>query len=110
MPGEKRALPEGARACLDARALAAILLKYEKGEIFPRIDTLERMCRLYETSVEYVLYGNDKMAFFEQRSSSLTVLFLLSYTRKKVAYDRESGRIDILIKSSDTKFRCWSIT
>ena len=53
------------------------------------------MCRLYETSVEYVLYGNDRMAFFERRSSSLTALFMPLYA-KRVAYDRESGSIDIL--------------
>ena len=33
------------------------IIKYEKGEVFPRINVLEKMCKIYGTTIEYILYG-----------------------------------------------------
>ena len=71
------------------------LIKYEKGEVFPRIDLLEKMCKLYGTTVDYVLYGESKLAPFEDRTSSLVTFFMLLYGNK-IRFDREDGRIEIL--------------
>lgn len=71
------------------------LIKYEKGEVFPRIDLLEKMCKLYGTTVDYVLYGENKFTPFEDRASSLVTFFMLLYG-KKIRFDRESGKIEIL--------------
>ena len=70
------------------------LIKYEKGEVFPRIDLLEKMCKLYGTTVDYVLYGENKLTPFEDRASSLVTFFMLLYG-KKIRFDRESGKIEI---------------
>lgn len=71
------------------------LIKYEKGDVFPRIDLLEKMCKLYGTTVDYVLYGESKFAPFEDRPSSLVTFFMLLYSNK-IRYDRENGKIEIL--------------
>ncbi len=71
------------------------LIKYEKGEVFPRIDLLEKMCKLYGTTVDYVLYGESEFTPFEDRTSSLVTLFMLLYG-KKIRFDRENEKIEIL--------------
>ena len=58
------------------------IIKYEKGEVFPRINTLERMCKIYGTTIEYILYGKYKLAQFEERSNSLTTIFMLLHSNK----------------------------
>jgi len=58
------------------------LIKYEKGEVYPRIDLLEKMCREYETTIDYILYGDKQIISTEKRNDSLTVLFMLLYSEK----------------------------
>lgn len=70
------------------------LIKYEKGEVFPRIDLLEKMCKLYGVTVDYVLYGESEFAPFEDRASSLVTLFMLLYSNK-IRFDRKNGKIEI---------------
>ena len=71
------------------------LIKYKKGEVFPRIDVLEKMCKLYGTTIDYVLYGNDKLGPFENKSNSLVTLFMLLYSGK-MKFDGEGGTIKIV--------------
>ena len=71
------------------------LIKYEKGEIFPRIDTLEKMCKIYGTTINYILYGEDKIAPFEDRSNSLITLFMLLHANK-ITFNRKEGTLEII--------------
>ena len=68
------------------------LIKYEKGDVYPRIDLLKRMCELYGVSVDYILYGDERMNIDEDKKSSLLVLYLMMYSEKLV-FDEEKQAI-----------------
>lgn len=70
------------------------LIKYERGEVYPRIDLLEKMCSLYETTLDYVLYGDDEFKKYDNKESSLIVLFFLLYSGK-ISYDPKTTTITI---------------
>ena len=70
------------------------LIKYEKGEVFPRINILEKMCKIYGTTIDYILYGKQKLAQFEDRSSSLVTIFMLLYLNK-ITLDTDSDNLKI---------------
>lgn len=70
------------------------IIKYEKGEVFPRINVLEKMCKVYKTTIDYVLYGKEKMVHSEERSSSLVTIFFLLYLNK-LSFDKETSALKI---------------
>lgn len=70
------------------------IIKYEKGEVFPRINVLEKMCKIYKTTIDYVLYGKKKIAYFEERSSSLVTIFFLLYLNK-LSLNKETSTLKI---------------
>jgi len=70
------------------------IIKYEKGEIFPRINILEKMCKIYGTTLEYILYGKHHMMQFEERSNTLVTIFMLLYTNK-LLLDKKNNTLKI---------------
>lgn len=58
------------------------LIKYEKGEVFPRIDILEDLCSIYKCSINYVLYGSDDANVLVSKNDYLITLWYLLATRK----------------------------
>ena len=58
------------------------LIKYEKGEVFPRIDILEDLCSIYGCSISYVLYGSDDANVLVSKNDYLITLWYLLATNK----------------------------
>ncbi len=58
------------------------LIKYEKGDVFPRIDILEDLCSMYKCSMNYVLYGSDEANVLVSKNDYLTTLWFLMATNK----------------------------
>lgn len=55
------------------------LIKYEKGEIYPQIDTLEELCQIYKTDINYIMYGSEHLNIAISKSDILiTIWYLLT--------------------------------
>ncbi len=62
------------------------LIKYEKGEIFPRIDILDDLCAMYKCNINYILYGSkDGNILVSKNDYLITLWFLLAMN--KVEFD-----------------------
>lgn len=71
------------------------LIKYEKGEVFPKINVLEELCNMYNVQINYILYGNDNDLNLNIDNKDLyTTLFFLIYS-KKMNYNPQRGCLDI---------------
>ena len=68
------------------------LIKYEKGEVFPRIDILEDLCSIYRCSINYVLYGSDDANVLVSKNDYLITLWYLLATNK-LEFDGNSLKI-----------------
>ena len=58
------------------------LIKYEKGEIFPRIDVLENLCNIYKCSINYVMYGSENTNIILDKNDYLITIWYLLTTNK----------------------------
>lgn len=58
------------------------LIKYESGEVFPRIDLLDKMCKKYNVTVDYILYGSSELSKTNDLEGQLVSLFMLMYNGK----------------------------
>jgi len=70
------------------------LVKYEKGEVFPRIDLLEKMCKKYSVTIDYILYGTSDLAKTTDLSGHLVSLFMLLHSGK-LAFDEKNRVLEI---------------
>lgn len=70
------------------------LIKYEKGEVFPRIDLLEKMCRKYNVTVEYIMYGASELPAMNEASGHLVSLFFLLHSGQ-LAYSGPTKHLEI---------------
>lgn len=53
------------------------LIKYEKGEIYPQIDTLEELCQIYKTDINYIMYGSENLNIAINKSDILITIWFL---------------------------------
>ncbi len=53
------------------------LIKYEKGQICPQIDTLEELCQIYKTDVNYIMYGSENLNIAINKSDMLITIWYL---------------------------------
>lgn len=58
------------------------LIKYENGEVFPRIDLLDKMCKKYNVTVDYILYGSSELSKTNDLEGQLVSLFMLMHSGK----------------------------
>lgn len=58
------------------------LIKYESGEVFPRVDMLDKMCRKYNVTVDYILYGSSELSKTSDLEGELVTLFMLMHNGK----------------------------
>ena len=58
------------------------LIKYEKGEVFPRIDVLEDLCNIYKCSINYVMYGSENTNIILNKNDYLITIWYLLVTNK----------------------------
>lgn len=65
------------------------IIKYEKGEFMPKIDTLDKMCACYHVSVSWVLYGDDDYSSITREANYLYLLFSLMHSGKMVPFNNE---------------------
>ena len=73
------------------------LIKYEKGEVFPRIDLLEKMCKKYNVTIDYIMYGSSELPRINETSGHLVSLFFLLYGRK-LKYNESRSSLEITDK------------
>ena len=60
------------------------IIKYEKGNVIPKIDVLDDLCRIYDCTVDYIIYGTDETNLVVPESDVLTSLWSLMFTKKLV--------------------------
>ncbi len=65
------------------------IIKYEKGKVIPKIDVLDDLCRIYDCTVDYIIYGTDETNLVVLESDVLTSLWSLMFT-KKLVFDGKS--------------------
>jgi len=53
------------------------LIKYEKGQICPQIDTLEELCQIYKTDINYIMYGSENLNIAINKSDMLITIWYL---------------------------------
>ena len=71
------------------------LIKYENGNVFPKIDVLEELCNLYSVTIDYILYGDESNFHFSIPTENvLTTFFFLLY-KKAIIYNKNSNTIEI---------------
>ncbi len=58
------------------------LIKYEKGEVFPRIDVLEDLCNIYKCSINYIMYGSENTNIILNKNDYLITIWYLLTTNK----------------------------
>ncbi len=58
------------------------VIKYEKGEIFPQVNVLDRMCQCYHVTIDWILYGNEDFSSLTRTGNHLFLLFDLLYRGK----------------------------
>jgi len=58
------------------------LIKYESGEVFPRIDLLDKMCKKYNVTIDYILYGSSELSKTNDLEGQLVSLFMLMHSGK----------------------------
>lgn len=58
------------------------LIKYEKGEVFPRIDVLEDLCHIYKCSINYIMYGSENTNIILNKNDYLITIWYLLTTNK----------------------------
>ncbi len=58
------------------------LIKYEKGEVFPRIDVLEDLCQIYKCSINYIMYGSENTNIILNENDYLITIWYLLMTNK----------------------------
>ena len=80
------------------------LIKYEKGEVFPRIDLLEKMCKKYNVTVEYIMYGSSRLPVISETSGHLVSLFFLLLSRQ-LEYSESGKHLEIKDKRLLTHIR-----
>ena len=64
------------------------LIKYEKGEIFPRIDVLENLCNIYKCSINYVMYGSENTNIILDKNDYLITIWYLLATKKQNSMEK----------------------
>ncbi len=76
------------------------LIKYGKGEVFPRIDVLEDLCNIYKCSFNYVLYGSENTNIILNQNDYLITIWYLLVT-KNLKFDGKNLLItnDLLRKN-----------
>lgn len=67
------------------------IIKYEKGKIFPQINILERMCKCYHVTIDWILYGNKDFSSLTRTGNHLFLLFDLLYRGKIKKTKTSSG-------------------
>ncbi len=62
------------------------LIKYEKGDVAPRIDILENLCSIYKCDINYILYGSENTnIIIDKNDYMITIWYLLLI--KKIDFD-----------------------
>jgi len=79
------------------------LIKYEKGEIFPRIDVLEDLCNIYKCSINYVIYGSENTNIILDKNDYLITIWYLLAT-KKLKFDGRNLLIMNELLRKNTKY------
>ena len=70
------------------------LIKYEQGEVFPRIDLLDKMCKKYNVTIDYIMYGTSDLSKTNSISGQLVSLFMLMHS-EKLTYNEEEKTLII---------------
>ena len=70
------------------------LIKYEKGAACPRIDVLEGLCKKYDVSVDYILYGSSELSKTNDISGQLVSIFMLMHSGKAI-YNEQEKKLEI---------------
>lgn len=88
------------------------LIAYESGKIFPRIDVLDDLCKIYECDINYILYGLEKGNLILSEGDCLITIWYLLVTNKMI-FEKEyfyivdenlkkySNYFDLFIKNHD---------
>lgn len=78
------------------------LTSYEKGTTYPDVPALHKLCRLYATSADYIIFGreNDPKPYLQSEDTMLN-LYMLMYSNK-ISLDGD-GNIAIIDKDLKTK-------
>ena len=65
------------------------LIEYESGRVFPKLNVIVELCELYETSLNYIVYGQENAVRLNTTlKKALEVVFSL-ITYDKAYYDSE---------------------
>lgn len=56
------------------------VIKYEKGDIFPQINILEKMCQCYHVTIEWIMYGDEDFSSVTRKGNYLYLLFSLIHS------------------------------
>ena len=65
------------------------LIKYEKGDIFPKIDILEELCNLYQVTINYIMYGNESSIHFNIAEENILVTLLFLMHKNSITFQKE---------------------
>lgn len=80
------------------------LIKYEKGETFPKINVLRRLCIIYGVSADYIIFGETKdFVPSVPTADTLLALYMMLYSNKAIGDD--DGNIKITDEELKKKFR-----
>lgn len=58
------------------------LIKYEKGEVIPKVDVLENLCFIYKCDINYILYGSENTNIVISKNDYLITLWYLLVSNK----------------------------
>lgn len=70
------------------------LIKYEKGEVSPKINWLEKLCKKYNVTIDYILYNSSELSKSSDLNGYLVALFMLMHSNK-LSYDSENLSLHI---------------
>ena len=71
------------------------LIKYENGNVFPKIDVLEELCNLYNVTIDYILYGDESNFHFSIPTENVLTTFFFLLHKKAIIYNKDSNTIEI---------------
>lgn len=67
------------------------MIKYEKGEVFPRIDFLDKLCKKYKVTLNYIVYGDSELFKTCDFSSQFVTIFMLLYSNKLKYHSKDKS-------------------
>ena len=73
------------------------LISYEKPEtnVFPKLDSLLRMCELYKVSVNYIIYGNNEGVCLDKNIQKIMSAFIVLLLSDDAKYNNVTKSLSI---------------